>query len=198
MCVVEYGPQVLFCFKASDKGMRNVAVVAVTDAKVAVKDAAVVFGLTPEYVSELRGRARKEGSAGLVKAMGRPPMLSPRQVVKVRERAGQGATKTALAKQFKVSRPVIADVLARHGVIAAQPALADDLPGDDHLIEIFRALAFALSVIPRTGHAPKLRAIFRADSRLLPFDVERVACFPERHDGRYDDAAWHQMRIQPL
>ena len=90
MCVVEYGPQVLFCFKASDKGMRNVAVVAVTDAKVPVKDAAAVFGLTPEYVSELRGRARKEGSAGLVKAMGRPPMLSPRQVVKVRERAGQG------------------------------------------------------------------------------------------------------------
>ena len=123
VCLVEYGTQVLFRFEEKDTGMRNVAVVAVTDAGAMVKDAAAVFGLTPEYVSELRGRARKEGSAGLVKPMGQPPKLSAREVIKIREGLGRGQTQTALAKAFKVSRPVIAAVLARHGVLAAQETL---------------------------------------------------------------------------
>ena len=130
VCLIDYGTQVLFRFEEKDTGMRNVAVVAVTDAGAMVKDAAAVFGLTPEYVSELRGRARKEGSAGLVKPMGQPPKLSAREVTKVREGLGRGQTQTALAKAFKVSRPVIAAVLARHGVLAAQETLDLDTDPD--------------------------------------------------------------------
>jgi transposase len=126
-CVIEHGRQVLFCYDETDIGMRNLAVVALTQAKVAVKDAAVLFGLTPEYVSELRGRARKEGSAGLVKVMGRPPKLTPRQVQRVRELAGQGVSKAELARRFGVTRPVILDVVTRRGVVTVQPPL----PGQD-------------------------------------------------------------------
>jgi hypothetical protein len=122
-CVIEHGSQVLFCYDQADTGMRNLAVVALTQGKVAVKDAAVLFGLTPEYVSQLRGRARKEGSAGLVKTMGRPPKLTARQVRQVRELAGQGASKSELARRFKVTRPVILEIINRHGVIPAEPQL---------------------------------------------------------------------------
>jgi hypothetical protein len=57
-CVVTFADRVLFCYDADDIGMRNMAVVAVTDAGVGGKETAAVFGLTPEYVSMLRGRAR--------------------------------------------------------------------------------------------------------------------------------------------
>jgi hypothetical protein len=132
VCLIEYGTQVLFRFEVKDTGMRNLAVVSITDARVAVKDAAVLFGLTPEYVSELRGRARREGSAGLVKPMGQPSKLSPRQVAEVREGLGRGESQAALARKFKVSRPVIASVLARHGASAPAPQLdLGDGPGPD-------------------------------------------------------------------
>ncbi|WP_162637648.1 hypothetical protein [Streptomyces qinglanensis] len=85
-CLVSRGGSVLFVYDAADRGMRNLAVVAVTDAGVAVQEAAVAFGLTPQYVSMLRGRARRDGSAGLVKPMGRRPKLTARQV----EQAGGG------------------------------------------------------------------------------------------------------------
>ena len=129
-CVIEYGSRVLFCFDKNDIGMRNVALVAVTDAGVAVKDAAAVFVLTPEYVSELRGRARSEGSVGLIKPMGRPARLSPRQIAQVRDGLDRGETQTALARKFKVSRPVIAAVWAQHSAPPTQTAL--DLNPDQH------------------------------------------------------------------
>ncbi len=53
--VVSHGRRVLFCYEADDIGMRNMAVVAVTDAGVSGLEAAEVFGLSHEYVSRLRG-----------------------------------------------------------------------------------------------------------------------------------------------
>jgi transposase len=88
--VVRRGGQVLFVYEAADTGMRNLAVVAVSDAGVSVEETARGFGLTPGYVSRLRGRARDEGSAGLVKVMGRPPKLSVRERALARRLAGEG------------------------------------------------------------------------------------------------------------
>lgn len=93
-CAVTFAGRVLFCYDADDIGMRNMAVVAVTDAGMGGKETAAAFGLTPEYVSMLRGRARRQGSSGLVKRRGRPPKLTSRQVGKARVWAAEGVSQT--------------------------------------------------------------------------------------------------------
>jgi len=79
---VFFGDKVLFCFACDDVGMRNMAVVALTDAGVQGKQVAAAFGLSAEYVSILRGRARTDGSVGLVRRAAAhpssPPVRSPR------------------------------------------------------------------------------------------------------------------------
>ena len=105
------------------------AMVALTDAGVAGKDVAAVFGLSAEYVWIQRGRARAQGSAGLVRRRGRPPRLNARQVARARGWAGEGITQTEIAARLSVSRPVISELLARFGPAPQQPALVD--PGTD-------------------------------------------------------------------
>lgn len=129
-CVVTFGGRALFCYDADDIGMRNMAVVAVTDAGMGGKETAAVFGLTPEYVSMLRGRARREGSAGLVKRRGRPPKLTSRQVATARVWAAEGVSQTEIARRLGVSRTVIHDVCDRLGPAPLRQAL-EQLSDDD-------------------------------------------------------------------
>jgi hypothetical protein len=70
--------------------MRNLAIMALTDASRRVDEVARVFALTATYVSMLRGRARLKGSAGLVRRRGRPPKLSERQVAQAPQVGGIG------------------------------------------------------------------------------------------------------------
>lgn len=121
--VVSFGDKVLFCYARDDSGMRNMAVVSLTDAGVPGKQVAAVFGLSAEYVSILRGRARTDGSAGLVRRRGRPPKLNAAQVSKARGWAGEGVTRTEIARRLSVSRPVISDLLTRLGPTPQQLAL---------------------------------------------------------------------------
>ena len=88
--LVTCGRSLLYRYDAGDTGMRNLAIVALTDAGRRVDEVAAVFGLTATYVSILRGRARSDGSAGLVRRRGRPPKLSERQVTQARTWAGAG------------------------------------------------------------------------------------------------------------
>ena len=57
------GRCVVYDFDVADTGMRDLAVVVLTDAGRSVTEVAAVFGLTATYVSMLRGRARRHGSA---------------------------------------------------------------------------------------------------------------------------------------
>jgi len=84
-----------------------------------------VFGLTATYVSMLRGRARRHGSAGLVRRRGRPPKLGERQVAQVRRwaRAGEGRSQAWIAARYGVARSVVSRLLAQFGPIAVQPEL---------------------------------------------------------------------------
>ena len=82
--LVTWGRSLVYRYEADDTGMRNLAIVALTDAGRRVDEVAAVFGLTATYVSILRGRARTHGSAGLVVRRGRPPKLSARQVAQAR------------------------------------------------------------------------------------------------------------------
>ncbi len=52
--LISDGRQLVFRYADDDTGMRNIAVVALTDAGVAA-----VFGLSPEYLSWVRARARR-------------------------------------------------------------------------------------------------------------------------------------------
>ena len=125
-CLVTFGRTLVYCYDADDLGMRNVAIVALTDAKQSVNSVAAVFGLTATYVSILRSRARAQGSSGLVRPMGRPSKLSPRQITQAGEWASQGRTQQAIADQFGVARSVISELLAKLGPTPVQQHLAPE------------------------------------------------------------------------
>ena len=125
-CLVTYGRVLVYRYDSDDLGMRNLAIVALTDAKQSVNDVAAVFGLTATYVSILRSRARAQGSAGLVRRLGRPPKLSAGQVTQAREWAASGRSQQSIADQFGVARSVISELLARTGPAAVQELLPAD------------------------------------------------------------------------
>jgi transposase len=121
--MVTYGRSLVYRFDADDIGMRNLAIVALTDAGRRVDEVAAVFGLTATYVSMLRGQARREGSAGLVRRRGRPPKLSGRQVTQAREWAATGWTQQSIANRLGVAQSVISELLARFGPASVQQIL---------------------------------------------------------------------------
>src|SRR5258707_5438303 len=88
--VITVGNQMVAAYRASDTGMRNIAVVTLTDLGFPGRRVAEEIGLTPEYVSMLRGRAHREGSTGLVRVRGRRPTLTPAHVRRPRAWHAQG------------------------------------------------------------------------------------------------------------
>src|SRR5664280_1324565 len=72
----------------------------------------------------LRGRARTDGSAGLVRRRGRPPKLSERQARQAGDWLLAGWTQQAIADRFGVARSVISQLRARLGPAPVQ----DELP----------------------------------------------------------------------
>src|SRR5660398_140616 len=122
--LVTHGRTLVYRYEADDTGMRNLAIVALTDAGRRIDELALLFGLTATYVSMLRGRARQGGSAALVRhRRGRPPKLTGRQVAQAQVWAGSGWTQQAIADQLKVARSVISELLARVGPAPVQDAL---------------------------------------------------------------------------
>lgn len=126
--LVTCGHWLLYRYETGDTGIRNLAIVALTDAGRRIDEVAAVFGLSATYVSILRGRARSDGSAGLVRRRGRPPKLSERQVTQARTWAGAGCSQQAIAERLGVAQSVISELLARRGRLPAQPALPEPEP----------------------------------------------------------------------
>lgn len=120
----------MYRFDVDDIGMRNLAIVALTDAGRRVDEVAALFGLTATYVSMLRGRARAQGSAGLVRRRGRPRKLSDRQVSQARVWSGQGQTQQVIADRLGVAQSVISDLLARLAPVPVQEPLPATEPAD--------------------------------------------------------------------
>jgi hypothetical protein len=106
-CILSFGPRVLFCFASSHTCLRNLAVVALSGAGVSGIEVARVFGLSPEYVSRLRARARDGGSAALVRPRGAHRKLSGRELARARKLALSGCTQAEIATRLGVSQPTI-------------------------------------------------------------------------------------------
>jgi transposase len=113
--LVGYGRRVLFCFDEGDLGMRNLAVVALTQAGAKGFEVAKLFGLSGEHVSRLRGRASAGGSRALVPPRGAPRKLSvalQRRAVAWSRNDVSGAE---IARRLGVSQATISRLLARAG-----------------------------------------------------------------------------------
>src|SRR6266508_4238085 len=102
------GGVMLASYDNDDTGLRNMAVVM----------------LTQEYVSMLRGHARRHGSAGLVQRRGRPAKLSVERVRQARAWKVDGLTDAEIARRLKVSHKTAARAAASvEPTMAAQPML---------------------------------------------------------------------------
>ena len=124
--VITVGNRAIAGFDSDDAGLRNMAVVALTELGFTGRRVAQVMGLTPEYVSELRGQARREGSAGLVRTRGRPPKLSAAQVRRARAWRAEGRCDAEIARRLGVSDKTAARVL-RGVAVAVDEQRALDL-----------------------------------------------------------------------
>ena len=120
--VIMVGDRALFCFATNDTGMRNIAVVTLTELKFQGIDVAAVMGLTPVYVSMLRGRARKDGSAGLVRDRGRPTKLTGRQIAQARAWRAENVSDVAIGRRLGVADTTVSRALRDHPAAGGQPA----------------------------------------------------------------------------
>jgi transposase len=123
--VLMAGSVVLAAYDSEDVGMRNLALVSLTDMGFPVHAVARLVGLTPEYGSELRGQVHREGSARLVRGRGRPPKLTEAQVRQARAWKAAGVLEAEIARRLKVAQKTITRVVGRVEVVVQQEL---DLP----------------------------------------------------------------------
>jgi DNA-binding CsgD family transcriptional regulator len=168
--VVLSGRLVLFRFAVADIGMRRLAMVALTQAGQSVKAVAQAFEVHPNYLSTLRKTAREEGSAGLVKAQGRPVKLTPAQREQVRRWSEQGVTGQEIARRLQVSDSMISRLV---GAGPRMPgSVQDEFPGtdvDDPVVadrELPAAAPAAPAVEPDNGLDGDRRGVVVGSSRL--------------------------------
>jgi hypothetical protein len=139
--VLTVGSRVLADYDSDDVGMRNIAVVTLTELGFAGQRVAEVVGLTPQYVSMLRSRARQEGSAGLVRTRGRRPKLSVADAWRARAWRAQGLSDVQISRRLGVSDKTAARVLTEDEApapvqpeldLVAEPVAADEAapPGE--------------------------------------------------------------------
>src|SRR6266542_115443 len=118
------GGVMLASYDNDDTGLRNMAVVMLTQMGFPGVLVARVVGLTPEYVSMLRGHARRHGSAGLVQRRGRRAKLSVGRVRQARAWTVDGLPDAEIARRLKVSHKTAARAAASvEPTMAAQPML---------------------------------------------------------------------------
>jgi len=100
--LITVGASVLFSYEAADSGLRNLAAVRLPEMGFTGRRVARVLGITQEYVSMLRARARAEGSAGLMRRRGRPAAWGARDLGRARSWRGEGVTDAAIGKRLGV------------------------------------------------------------------------------------------------
>lgn len=105
--VVSYGGAVMAVYERGDRGLRNLAIVALTRAGRSGVEVAELFGIRPEHVSRLRRLADEGGSQAMVPPMGRPVKLGPAELARVYKLADDGRPATEIAGEFGVAAATI-------------------------------------------------------------------------------------------
>lgn len=139
--LITVGQTVVAGWAVGDAPMRKLAVVTLRELGFSGGRVAEVLGLSQEYVSTLRGRARREGSAGVVPRRGRPPVLGAGDLARARRLRGQGLSDVEVGRRLGVHATTVGRALgARTAGPAPRPAEpAEPLPlgeppsgGDSH------------------------------------------------------------------
>jgi transposase len=122
------GSVVLACYPSGDAGLRNVAVAVCRQLGFGGQAVAALMGLTENYVATLHNRALREGTAGLVRAPGRPRKLAGNAWEQAaRWRAG-GASDSEIARRLGVAQSTVS---RRLGPAAVQEQLPGGGPEDE-------------------------------------------------------------------
>jgi transposase len=111
---------VLACYPSADAGLRNVAVAVCRQLGFGGRVVAEVMGLTENYVATLHNRALREGTAGLVRAQGRPRKLGGGAWEKAARWRAEGASDSEIARRLGVAQST---VFRRLGPAAPQERL---------------------------------------------------------------------------
>ena len=91
--------------------MRNMAAVTLTELGFTGRRVGAMFGISEQYVSMLRGRTRRDGSAGLIRSQGRPPALGVGQRERARRWRGEGLSDTVIAARLDVHATTVGRAL---------------------------------------------------------------------------------------
>ncbi len=103
----------LFRFAEEDTAMRHVAAAALRQLGFAGQDVAAVLGLTPSYVATLHQRAVREGTAGLVRAPGRPRETDEASWQRAGEWRAAGVRDAEIARRLGVNQSTVLRRLGR-------------------------------------------------------------------------------------
>jgi transposase len=122
------GSVVLACYPSGDAGLRNVAVAVCRQLGFGGRAVAAVMGLSENYVATLHNRALREGTAGLVRAPGRPRKLAGNAWDKASRWRAEGASDSEIARRLGVAQST---VFRRLGPAAVQEQLPGAGPEDE-------------------------------------------------------------------
>lgn len=213
--VIAVGTTALFDYAADDAELRNLVAVTLPSLGFTARRVAEVLGITEVYVSMLRARVRKDGSAALTRRRGRPPALRAADVAKAARWRAAGEIDAEIGRRLGVHATTVARALP-HTAEAGAPENAqpvqdvlvlpsstdaaeqDAAPVEGASVEPEPAVATSPSTSPFTGSARITTGVARsryAGAMLLYPYLHRVgaeAIFATLAGGparRYDDMA---------
>ena len=105
------GPYVVGRYEDDDRGLRNLVVVSLRDAGHSGQEVAECFGFSEEHVARLHARARREGSAGIVRQAGRPRKLTAKRAEQARAWSAEGVPNAEIARRLRLHRGTIGRLL---------------------------------------------------------------------------------------
>lgn len=111
--VVLRGRYVVGRYEDTDTALRNLVIVSLREMGHSGKEVAECFSLSDEYVSVLRTRAKREGSAALVGRRGRPRKLSEAKVRRAKAWAAEGISNAEIARRVDVHPGTVGRLLGR-------------------------------------------------------------------------------------
>src|SRR6267142_3885445 len=101
------GKTALFWFADGDAAMRNIAVAALRQIGFPGTQVAAALGLTTNYVATLHQRARREGTAGLVRPRGRPRTVTDQDWEQARAWRAAGVRDAEIARRLGVQQSTV-------------------------------------------------------------------------------------------